>query len=728
MKRVGQAWEYVLLAAVVTVAYGNSLDGSFQYDDYHSIVRNAALRDVGNIPAFLVDPSLFSADPHKAMYRPVLLMSYTLNHALHGYDVRGYHLVNACLHLLCAVLLWRLARRLSPHGVALAAAALFAAHPVATEPVNYISSRSELLLAVFFLAALWAHVRAWERPGHSEPLSGSRWLAVVCCLLALLSKATAVMLPAVLLLLDVVVLSWRPAGIGAAMRRHGLYWLLSAAYVVVIVLNGYLGGSLAAPVRDAATQLCTQAKAMAWYLRLLVVPTPLSVDHAFTESSAAGAGVVAGALLVASVLWLAARSWRRWPVPAFGLCMAALVLLPTTLMPLHVLVNERRLYLVLAALCLALAALSRLRPRVVVVATAILVLMTVERNHAWATQSSLWESALHNGSQSYRTWVNLGKAYHEQNKVDKARSAYETALRLDDRHGDVYNNMAVLLHQSGRVDEAIGWYQQALQRYPDMDEIYQNLADAHAQLGDHDAAVQVYQDALVLAPDNGAVWNNLGQAQMSRRQYAEAVRAFERAAQLLPAQHEPLNNLGNALDAQGQRGAAIAAYRKGLSLATDAAARATMLANLGETLRRTGENAAAAAALDSALYLAPTASAFDYRARVAFATGQLHEAQRLWTRAVALDPARGSAWTGLGEVLLQQGDREGGITSLRRATATGGGARAWWSLAQALAGGPDSVATRAATRAAYEQVIAHSAPTDARAVEARRWLQRGAGL
>ena len=158
-----QRWQAAVLTIVVCATYANSLQGSFQYDDFHSIVRNVSVRDLGNLPAFFTDPETFSADAAKAMYRPVLLSSFALNYALHGYDVAGYHAVNVILHLTCVLLLWRLARCLTTTGPALAAALLFAAHPLTAEPVNYISSRSELLLGVFFLGSLWAHCEAGPR-------------------------------------------------------------------------------------------------------------------------------------------------------------------------------------------------------------------------------------------------------------------------------------------------------------------------------------------------------------------------------------------------------------------------------------------------------------------------------------------------------------------------------------------------------------------------------------
>ena len=130
----------ILLAGLVVVLYSNSLKGSFHYDDFHSIVDNPNIRQLENIPTFFVDPTLFSQDPQKAMYRPLLLVSYALNYAVGQYRVEGYHLVNIGLHLACTLLVWSLGSRagLGRQG-RLAAALLFAVHPLASEPVNYLT-------------------------------------------------------------------------------------------------------------------------------------------------------------------------------------------------------------------------------------------------------------------------------------------------------------------------------------------------------------------------------------------------------------------------------------------------------------------------------------------------------------------------------------------------------------------------------------------------------------
>ncbi|MDA0337910.1 MAG: tetratricopeptide repeat protein, partial [bacterium] len=233
-------------------------------------------------------------------------------------------------------------------------------------------------------------------------------------------------------------------------------------------------------------------------------------------------------------------------------------------------------------------------------------------------------------------------------------------------------------------------------------------------------AASVYEAALALDGNNGAVWNNLGEVHMQRHDYVSAEGAFRRAAQLLPDNHEPGNNLGNALDAQGagRRLEAISAYRDALKLAPDGAARGAIYANLGETLRRSRDFSRAAAVLDSSLHLAPTAMACDYRGRVAYDMGDMAAAQAFWQRAVGLDATRGTAWSGLGEVWLAAGDLEGAEQALRQAVSSGGGTRAWLSLARCL----EARASIPAALEAYEQLIRFGQAGDPRVAAAQQRL------
>ena len=271
-----QGWALILIPGVCILVYFNSLENSFHYDDEHSIQNNIHLRALGNIPTFFVDPATFSRDADKGMYRPLLLLTYALNYAWGGYEVLGYHVVNLFLHALNACLVWWLVCAMHDRReVALLAGLLFALHPLGSEPVNYISSRSESLAAVFYLLGMAAFISG----GHQQKgrILALSWVALA---LGLLSKSTVITLPAVLLIYDYLFISGRklPALWRCFLRRHAPYWGIAVGYLILISANGFFTNSIRSPVRDGWTQLLTQIKAFAYYLQLLFWPLRLRVE------------------------------------------------------------------------------------------------------------------------------------------------------------------------------------------------------------------------------------------------------------------------------------------------------------------------------------------------------------------------------------------------------------------------------------------------------------------
>ena len=151
---------YLALICLPMAVYLNSIQNPFHYDDIHSIVDNPHIRQLGNIPSFFVDPTLFSAQEENAMFRPLLLTTFAVNYAISGYEVWSYHLVGILLHAGCVLLVWGIGRQLLKEDLAAGLGALiFGLHPINSEAINYISSRSEVLAGFFILLGFWGFLR-----------------------------------------------------------------------------------------------------------------------------------------------------------------------------------------------------------------------------------------------------------------------------------------------------------------------------------------------------------------------------------------------------------------------------------------------------------------------------------------------------------------------------------------------------------------------------------------
>ena len=148
----------LLIPLAAVLAYAPALSGTFHYDDEHSVSSNFHIRSLASPLRFFIDPEQFSVDADKAMYRPLVVLSLAMNYAMGGGDPRTFLAFNLLAHIGCAMAVWWVAGGLgaSPVG-ALAAGLLFAVHPLCSEPVNYVSARSESMAVLLGLmgGGLW---------------------------------------------------------------------------------------------------------------------------------------------------------------------------------------------------------------------------------------------------------------------------------------------------------------------------------------------------------------------------------------------------------------------------------------------------------------------------------------------------------------------------------------------------------------------------------------------
>jgi protein O-mannosyl-transferase len=586
MKAPGSRGSIASLVACVLLVSANSFEGSFHYDDFHSIAWNPHIRDVGNIPGFFVDPQLFSADPEKGMYRPLLLVTYATNYLLSGYEVWSYHWVNVGLHLLCALLVWGIGRKSWGEGWgALVAGLLFALHPLATEPVNYISSRSESLAACFFLSAFLLFISGGgKRTG----------VALVCFAAGLLSKSIVITLPAVLLLHH-----WVRREERFAWGHHLPFWGVGALYVGVIAWNRFLGDSLGKAPRGFGDQLWTQCKGLVYYLKLLSMPVGLNVEHQFTVASGAGGtGVIPSLLLLLTLTFFCWHLRKRKEL--FWVGWAFITLMPASLIPLNVLVNEHRLYFPLAGLALLAGETWRSWEKVVrwpgIALLLILGGLVYQRNQVWEDELTLWQDAAAKSPGMPRVHVHRGNALLEQGKRVEAKDAFETALRLDPEHRAARTNLANLFYEAadGETERSREYLERAAQEYsrvleidPNYREALNNLGSVALALGDLEGARKNLTQLVKLYPNFADGYFNLGLVAAGEGDHGEAVVRFERALELRP-EAETLYELGNSYVRLGELERGAGAYRKAKRLHGKDVRFAN---NLGEVLLVLGERA-----------------------------------------------------------------------------------------------------------------------------------------
>ena len=624
----GLRWRAALIVIAGLLAYANSLSGAFILDDQSTIVDNRQIREWWQPSSVLVP----EADTAIAG-RPIVNLSFALNYAVGGLDVRGYHAGNIAIHLICALLAFGIVRRTlelprlrvrfggSAANLACAAALLWVVHPLNSEVVDYLTERTESLMALFYLLTIYASIRAVgdessasdRSPRHrGSRQAGRGWqgLAIVACGLGMACKESMVTAPIIVALYDRVFVfeSFR----SALRSRRGLYAGLAATWLVLAALMSSGPRSAVGGFSTGVspwTYLLNQTQMIAHYLRLSVWPRSLVVFYGWPVALTLRE-VLPYALLI--VLLLAATVAALVRVPAFGFLGAwfFITLAPTSsIVPIATEVGaERRMYLPLLGLIVLVVAGAFLAwqwlrggpsqvtdsgssglslPRggeiaaVVVLAltTGLLALGTVARNREYASALALARTVVERRPRAV-THHYLAEQLAQAGFHDEATKHLREAVAGGDSRARYL--LGIELFNAGKLNDAMEQLYAfvATSRLPyrlvphwlepPLGEVITArlvLARAASMQGGWERAAEQARLVLAVAPGNREARMFLADALFGQERYADAGAQYSEYLKRWPDDEHALTNLGIAMIAGGKLDEAIAHFRRAVTVA-----------------------------------------------------------------------------------------------------------------------------------------------------------------
>jgi tetratricopeptide (TPR) repeat protein len=592
------------LALIIAFTYVNSLSGAFVLDDQAAIVQNPQIRDLSRL-----DDILAPVPDSPVAGRPLANLSFALNYAVGGFDVRGYHIVNIALHILCALLVlavvWRTVARwntahdggLDATGVAVGAALLWGVHPLNSEVVNYLSQRTESLMAVCYLATLYAAIRA---AGEPRAVGRTRWeaLAVLGGLAGALCKESIATAPLVVAVYDRVFVfdSWRAQWTG----RRRLYAGLACTWIVVGLLVA--DGPRAAVVGFSTgvspwVYLLNQAQVITQYLQLALWPDALVAFYGWPQpvslADVAPHVAVVGSLFVLTGIAL----WKRPAVGFLGVWFFVTLAPASSIVPVSTEVGaERRMYLPLIALAV-LAAVAveaamtrvlrgqpfspaavrvlRLRPAVaVLVAAALLSTLTIARNREYGSPLTLAETIVARRPTAvahHMLGEELVRAGRHDQAVPHLRAAVEQGnsraryllgqvFASRDRHNEAIEQLEAFVRTHRPPKPLVPQWLE-----PPLAEVVPArflLGRAYGLRGDWARAAEQGQLILDLVPSHIGARGLLGDAMFARQQWAAAAEHYRAYLQRQPNDTGALMNYGVAQVGLERLDAAVAAFAR----------------------------------------------------------------------------------------------------------------------------------------------------------------------
>jgi tetratricopeptide (TPR) repeat protein len=481
--------------------------------------------------------------------RPLLMFSFWLNFQHAGnQDTFGYHMVNVLLHLSNGILIllivrkilsWSAVEKWKADVLPIFAAGLFLLHPLQTESVSYVASRSETLSVFWVLAALAVFV---YRKGYT--VSIPRIVAILALFAAaVLTKEHTAVLAALLLLTDYY---WNPGFSLAGIRRNWKLYAPIAAGTMLALLFVWRVLSTASSAGFRVKEFSwyqyffTECRVICTYLLMFILPAGQNVDRDFQISRGIFDHFAIVYLILLAVLSVLAWIYRRrFPIASYGWFAFLILLAPTSsFVPILDPFAERRLYLpFIGLLLITVDFLQRWkisRNGLIAALSAVLLIegaLTYQRNQLWASSIDLWKDSVSKSPNKLRPRFQLASAYFQTGSCSNAVEEFARAAKIDPGRYDLLLDWALAYDCAGQPEQAVAKLQQVTTIHRDA-HVYSQLGMQYGKMGKYPEALDALGTALKLDPNFAMTYYYLGNIHSIQGDRARAVEEYRRVLAL----------------------------------------------------------------------------------------------------------------------------------------------------------------------------------------------------
>jgi len=519
------AWIRTILVVFVLMLYGNTTKYEFTLDDDIFYLKHGSVqKGVSGIAEFFSHGSMekFDGTLGEQPYRPLTLLSFAIEKDLFNNKASSSHFINVLLYILILQVLFGLLLRLFPkiHPIVSAAVVLlFAAHPIHTEVVASVKSRDELLAGLFGLMA-WLYALPKQSQEHIS--LKSLIASLTCFALALFSKESAITFALVIPLSYYMLVN---PDLKSAGKKSLSYF--SIGILFVLLRMAVIGGTAAESVIPVHENIlknaegfgeatATRMEILFHYLKLLVVPWPLSWDYSFNQipiMNWSNAIPWISLFLYVSLLASALYLFKKKPILSFAILFFFTTMAPTSnifFINLSTL-GERFLFIPSLGFVLALIVIisgllkldmnnlsrsgQRMFKNIVLIILVLYSGLSFSRSADWKSNLSLFESGAINSSNSSRAHYSLATEYTRQ-----ADAAVDTKNRRE------------------FLSKAMDHFKISLDIWPNNVMSLYNLSNTLCKVNDTSLAIVNYKKAVKINPAYMGALNNLGGVYMSRNQ------------------------------------------------------------------------------------------------------------------------------------------------------------------------------------------------------------------
>ncbi len=572
MKSIGRLpiFLFCLLTALVVIIYLNSLNNQFTNWDDAMIYENPQIRSLslGNIK------NIFTY-VKGATYQPVRVLSYAIDFHFWKLNPLGYHITNILFYILTCVMVYFALFHLSKdlrgeassdsHGrVAIFGSLLFAAHPVHVEAVTWLAARKEVLQGFFFFLAFYLYLKGREKNGGERIVYLSLVLFVI--LLAILSKPSAVVFPAVILVYGI---AERKNAWISFIKNHWLFFTLSLLISIIftsVLIRVMLDAGGLKPYRGGSffNNFLISFYAFLYNIKLLIFTVNYSAAYTIPVSHPL-IGLRTFMFIAITLLLLGLSLWslKHTKIIFFSFLFFLVALLPyLNIIPISTLLADRYVFIASFSYCFLLGVgfdtfytyrnrrfsedFFRLVAIVLLVSTLSgYSLMTIRQNKIWENSYTLWADAVQKYPESNTANAMMGVVYMGIGMDREAVKYLEKAVQLLPYDYLSRNNLGIVYGKLGEPSKALKELMTAITLKPEDNTIKINLSAFYEGQKEYEKAENVLKYLLSKNPKDAYLHFRLGMVCKEAGRYDAAISELLKSMGLAPHIINPCEELGN---------------------------------------------------------------------------------------------------------------------------------------------------------------------------------------
>jgi tetratricopeptide (TPR) repeat protein len=559
-----------IIGIAVILAYFPAFKAGFtNWDDPAYITSNEVVRNF--------DADQFSdafSTFRNGHYHPLTWLSLAADYAIGNGSPAPFHATNILIHLLNSLLLFILFARLTGNRtLSLATALLFGIHPMGVEAVAWISERKTVLYVLFFIISLIYYLKFTNTKKSIHYL-----LSVLFFVLSCLSKSMALVLPAILVMIDYY-------------QGKSPFSIKTYINKIPFLAISFITGLLSVWAQQAVMQqghLKEFTYSMGWgawsfllYLIKMIVPYPLSAFYPYPpDASLDTIRVIAGITVMALFLLLIVYFYRKNNRILVFALLFVLVNIFFVLKFFNIPVSayymaDRYAYLPAAGLWLAVLSFAfpffrnqLLLVRYIIPAIVIVfVILSHQRSGIWKNSITLWTDVIDKQENATIAYINRGNAYREKKQYSLAIRDYTEAERINPLYPALYSNRGYAYYMNGQYQEAVRDYTLGIGMGNREPEMLFSRGLARQKLNDMKGAIEDFENTLKADSLFTGAYNAMGNTYLDSGNDSLAIIYYTRAIRQTPGNAESLYNRANILAKKGLYKEAISDYNKAIEIA-----------------------------------------------------------------------------------------------------------------------------------------------------------------